>query len=46
VKEIIQQSVAPSRFHALGSLRAAMMFLGIHLHAAAACSPKSAWRIE
>ena len=31
---------------ALDSLRAAMMFLGIYLHAAAACSPKSGWRIE
>jgi hypothetical protein len=43
---MIQQSVAPSRYHALDSLRAAMMFLGIDLHAAAAHSPKSGWRIE
>jgi hypothetical protein len=43
---MLRQSVAPSRDHALDSLRAAMMFLGIYLYAAAAYSPKSGWRIE
>jgi glucans biosynthesis protein C len=33
-------SLAPAlRFHALDSLRAAMMFLGIYLHAVVAYSP-------
>jgi hypothetical protein len=43
---MIRQSVAPSRYRALDSLGAAVMFLGIYLHAAAAYSPKSGWRIE
>ena len=30
---------AASRYHALDALRAAMMFLGIYLHAAVAYSP-------
>jgi hypothetical protein len=43
---MVRQSVAPSRRHALDSLRGAMTFPGIDLHAAAACSPKSGGRIE
>ena len=36
--------VAPaSRYHALDALRAAMMFLGIYLHAAVAYSPIGGW---
>src|SRR5436190_20039777 len=31
------------RYHALGSLRAAMMFLGIYLHAVVAYSPSGGW---
>jgi glucans biosynthesis protein C len=34
---------APSRFHALDALRAAMMFLGISLHAVVAYSPTGGW---
>jgi peptidoglycan/LPS O-acetylase OafA/YrhL len=34
---------AASRYHALDALRAAMMFLGIYLHAAVAYSPKGGW---
>lgn len=37
------QHVAPSRYHALDSLRAAMMFLGIYLHAVVAYSPHGGW---
>jgi glucan biosynthesis protein C len=37
------QHVAPSRYHALDSLRAAMMFLGIYIHAVAAYSPNGGW---
>ena len=33
-----------SRYHALDALRAAMMFLGIYLHAAVAYSPIGGWR--
>jgi len=36
----------PSRYHALDSLRATMMFLGIVLHAMAAYSPSSPWLIR
>jgi glucan biosynthesis protein C len=39
------QSVA-SRYHALDALRAAMMFLGIFLHAAAAYGPYGEWHIK
>ena len=31
------------RYHALDSLRAAMMFLGIYLHAVVAYSPNGGW---
>ncbi|GEP58780.1 acyltransferase family protein [Reyranella soli] len=34
---------AASRYHALDALRAAMMFLGIYLHAAVAYSPIGGW---
>ena len=34
---------ATSRYHALDSLRAAMMFLGIYLHAVVAYSPTGGW---
>jgi glucan biosynthesis protein C len=34
---------ATSRYHALDSLRAAMMFLGIYLHAVVAYSPSGGW---
>lgn len=37
------QHVAPSRYHALDSLRAAMMFLGIYLHSVVAYSPHGGW---
>jgi glucan biosynthesis protein C len=37
------QQPATTRFHALDSLRAAMMFLGIYLHAAVAYSPNGGW---
>jgi glucan biosynthesis protein C len=40
----IVQSSAASRYHALDALRAAMMFLGIYLHAAVAYSPIGGWR--
>jgi glucans biosynthesis protein C len=36
----------PSRYHALDSLRASMMFLGIVLHAMVAYSPSSPWLIR
>jgi peptidoglycan/LPS O-acetylase OafA/YrhL len=36
-------AIAPSRYHALDALRAAMMFLGIYLHAIAAYSPNGGW---
>src|SRR5260370_40292092 len=32
-----------TRFHALDALRAAMMFLGIYLHAVVAYSPNGGW---
>jgi peptidoglycan/LPS O-acetylase OafA/YrhL len=35
-----------SRYHALDALRAAMMFLGIYLHAAAAYGPYGEWHIK
>jgi glucan biosynthesis protein C len=35
-----------SRYHALDALRAAMMFLGIYLHAAVAYSPIGGWPIK
>src|SRR5215471_1769408 len=35
-----------SRYHALDALRAAMMFLGIYLHAAAAYSPHGDWHVK
>jgi glucan biosynthesis protein C len=41
----MQQPVG-SRYHALDALRAAMMFLGIYLHAAAAYSPHGDWHIK
>ena len=37
------QSTAASRYHALDALCAAMMFLGIYLHAAVAYSPYGGW---
>jgi glucan biosynthesis protein C len=40
---MIAQPAAPSRYHALDALRAAMMFLGIYLHAAWVYSPYSRW---
>jgi glucan biosynthesis protein C len=40
---MIAQPAAPSRYHALDALRAAMMFLGIYLHAAVAYSAYSPW---
>ncbi|MFI5001478.1 MAG: acyltransferase family protein [Reyranellales bacterium] len=40
------QSVAPSRYHALDSLRAAMMFLGIYLHVVVAYSPRGGWPLK
>ena len=39
-------SAAASRFHALDALRAAMMFLGIYLHAAVAYSPEGGWPLR
>jgi len=36
---MIAQPAAASRYHALDALRAAMMFLGIYLHAAWIYSP-------
>lgn len=36
----------PSRYHALDALRAAMMFLGIYLHAAVAYSPEGGWPLR
>jgi glucans biosynthesis protein C len=40
---MIAQPAAASRYHALDALRAAMMFLGIYLHAAVAYSPIGGW---
>ncbi|HLM11739.1 MAG TPA: acyltransferase family protein [Reyranella sp.] len=37
------QPSAASRYHALDALRAAMMFLGIYLHAVVAYSPNGGW---
>lgn len=37
------QPTTDSRYHALDSLRAAMMFLGIHLHVVVAYSPSAPW---
>jgi glucan biosynthesis protein C len=39
----IVQPAAASRHHALDALRAAMMFLGIYLHAVVAYSPHGGW---
>jgi len=39
-------STVPSRFHALDGLRAAMMFLGIYLHAVVAYSPVGGWPLR
>jgi glucans biosynthesis protein C len=39
-------TTVPSRFHALDSLRAAMMFLGIYLHAVVAYSPEGGWPLR
>ena len=36
-------TAAASRYHALDALRAAMMFLGIYLHAVVAYSPNGGW---
>jgi hypothetical protein len=38
-----EPAVTPSRYHALDSLRAAMMFLGIFLHIVVAYSPTAPW---
>jgi glucan biosynthesis protein C len=40
------QPAAPSRYHALDALRAAMMFLGIYLHAVVAYSPVGGWPLK
>jgi len=40
---MIVPTTAPSRYHALDALRAAMMFLGIYLHAVVAYSPTGGW---
>src|SRR5882672_2247167 len=40
---MIAQPAAASRYHALDALRAAMMFLGIYLHATVAYSPVGGW---
>ena len=40
---MIAPTAAPSRYHALDALRAAMMFLGIYLHAVVAYSPTGGW---
>ena len=40
---MIAQAAVPSRYHALDALRAAMMFLGIYLHATVAYSPVGGW---
>jgi peptidoglycan/LPS O-acetylase OafA/YrhL len=40
---MIVQPAPVSRYHALDALRAAMMFLGIYLHAVAAYSPHGGW---
>src|SRR4029453_10331219 len=39
----VMQPTAASRYHALDALRAAMMFLGIYLHAVVAYSPNGGW---
>jgi glucan biosynthesis protein C len=39
-------AAVPSRYHALDALRAAMMFLGIYLHAAVAYSPEGGWPLR
>jgi glucan biosynthesis protein C len=41
-----EPSVTPSRYHALDSLRAAMMFLGIYLHVVVAYSPTGGWPLK
>lgn len=41
--EMTAPAAAPSRLHALDALRAAMMFLGIYLHAAVAYSTDGGW---
>jgi acyltransferase-like protein len=40
---VIGQHTTVSRYHALDALRAAMMFLGIYLHAVVAYSPLGLW---
>lgn len=40
---MIAQPSTVSRYHALDALRAAMMFLGIYLHAVVAYSPSGGW---
>src|SRR5258708_26767097 len=40
---VIAPTATPSRYQALDALRAAMMFLGIYLHAAVAYSPNGGW---
>ncbi|HMK02375.1 MAG TPA: hypothetical protein VK552_23890, partial [Reyranella sp.] len=40
---MIAPTATPSRYHALDALRAAMMFLGIYLHATVAYSPVGGW---
>ena len=40
---MIAPPAVPSRYHALDALRAAMMFLGIYLHAVVAYSPTGGW---
>ena len=40
---MILPAAPASRYHALDALRAAMMFLGIYLHAAVAYSPIGGW---
>ncbi len=41
-----EQTATPSRYHALDSLRAAMMFLGIYLHVVVAYSPSGGWPLK
>ncbi|HTG19053.1 MAG TPA: acyltransferase family protein [Reyranella sp.] len=40
------QAADVSRFHALDSLRAAMMFLGIYMHVVVAYSPIGGWAFK
>ena len=40
---MVSHSDPGERFHALDALRAAMMFLGIYLHAVVAYSPEGGW---